>query len=161
MGVHSLPIVRMKTGPFGLPYSHVGQVVQAMLVCIEERGYEREDIVQAIAAGRLDETSLWDEIGPIIDRIENELFDAERLRPDFDYEIHIPKDFEVQPLTAAGMHTAKDMATCMTCGLSWDDGIVTSMTPTPSARCPFEAFHHDGREHMIGCEPEGNCECEP
>jgi len=27
------------------------------------------------------------------------------------------------------------------CGLSWDDSIITSMTPTPSARCPFEHFH--------------------
>ncbi len=27
------------------------------------------------------------------------------------------------------------------CGLSWDDSIITSMTPTPSARCPFEYFH--------------------
>ena len=23
----------------------------------------------------------------------------------------------------------------------WDDAIVTSMTPTPAARCPFEPFH--------------------
>jgi len=129
----------MKTGPFGLPYSHVGQVVQAMLVCIEGRGYEHEDIVQAIAEGRLDETSLWDEIGPLIDRIESELFDAERERH-LGFE-DIPEDFEVRPLTAAEMHTAKDPAVCGTCGLSWDDGIVTSMTPAPSARCPFEAFH--------------------
>lgn len=150
----------MKTGPFGLPYSHVGQVVQAMLVCIEERGYEREDIVQAVVEGRLDETSLWDEIGPLIDRIESELFDVERRRL-LDYD-DIPKDFPVVPLvTAADREAAISQATCMTCGLSWDDGIVTSMTPAPSARCPFEAFHHDGREHMIGCETEGNCECEP
>ena len=27
------------------------------------------------------------------------------------------------------------------CGLSWDDSIITGMTPTPSARCPFEGFH--------------------
>ena len=51
----------------------------------------------------------------------------------------IPKDYEVQPLKPG--QQAKDKATCNTCGLSWDDGISTSMTPTPSARCPFEAFH--------------------
>ncbi len=36
------------------------------------------------------------------------------------------------------------------CGLSWDDSIITGMTPTPSARCPFEYFHvyQDGE-----CEP--------
>ncbi len=27
------------------------------------------------------------------------------------------------------------------CGLSWDDSIITGMTPAPSARCPFEYFH--------------------
>ena len=55
--------------------------------------------------------------------------------------IRIPKDFPVRPLTAAGMHTAGDMATCGTCGLSWDDAIPTSYTPAPAARCPFEVFH--------------------
>lgn len=54
----------------------------------------------------------------------------------------IPDDYEVKPLGPDD--TAKDRATCGHCGLSWDDGIATSMTPAPSARCPFEAFHiHD------------------
>ena len=129
--------MKEELGPFGLPYSHVGQVVQALLVCIEERGYSREDIVDALP--RIDETSLWDEeVGPLIDRLESELFDEERERPT---GCDIPEDFPVRPLTAAAMHTAKDMATCGTCGLSWDDAIPTSYTPAPSARCPFEAFH--------------------
>lgn len=51
----------------------------------------------------------------------------------------IPADFPVQPL--ADGEPAKDRATCGHCGRSWDDGTVTSMTPAPSARCPFEAFH--------------------
>jgi hypothetical protein len=51
----------------------------------------------------------------------------------------IPKSYEVQPLKPG--QQAKDKATCNTCGLSWDDGVSTSMTPAPSARCPFEAFH--------------------
>src|SRR5690348_2299603 len=33
------------------------------------------------------------------------------------------------------------IATCGACGRSWDDGVVTSMTPVPSGRCPFEYFH--------------------
>ena len=33
------------------------------------------------------------------------------------------------------------LATCGSCGLTWDDGVITSMTPTPSGRCPFEYFH--------------------
>jgi len=51
----------------------------------------------------------------------------------------IPVRFPVRPLRAG--QDAKARATCGECGLSWDDGIVTSMTPAPSARCPFESFH--------------------
>jgi hypothetical protein len=51
----------------------------------------------------------------------------------------IPKDFPVQPLKPGD--EAEDRATCGTCGLSWDDGEITSMTPAPSGRCPFEDFH--------------------
>ena len=54
----------------------------------------------------------------------------------------IPEDFEVQPLKSG--EEAEYKATCGTCGLSWDDGKVTSMTPAPSARCPFETFHEEG-----------------
>ena len=41
-----------------------------------------------------------------------------------------------------------DIATCGGCGLSWDDSLVTSMTPAPSARCPFEAFHSDEGDEL-------------
>lgn len=34
-----------------------------------------------------------------------------------------------------------DIATCGSCGLSWDDSIPTSWTPAPSGRCPFEYQH--------------------
>lgn len=54
----------------------------------------------------------------------------------------IPSDHPVQPLK--DNEPAKSRATCGSCGLSWDDGISTSMTPTPSARCPFEYFHQSG-----------------
>jgi hypothetical protein len=33
-----------------------------------------------------------------------------------------------------------EIATCHECGRSWDDSIVTSMTPAPAARCPFEGM---------------------
>jgi hypothetical protein len=55
------------------------------------------------------------------------------------YVERIPKSFKVQPLKRG--QPAKDKATCGHCGLSWDDGIITSMTPVPSARCPFEYYH--------------------
>jgi hypothetical protein len=45
----------------------------------------------------------------------------------------------VQPLRP--QDKAEDRVTCGHCGLSWDDAIITSMTPAPAARCPFEAFH--------------------
>jgi len=59
----------------------------------------------------------------------------------------IPKDYPVRPIPSAELAAyvrtmgKVDIATCGTCGRSWDDAIVTSMTPAPSARCPFEYFH--------------------
>lgn len=34
-----------------------------------------------------------------------------------------------------------DMATCGHCGRTWNDALGTSITPAPSARCPFEYEH--------------------
>ena len=51
----------------------------------------------------------------------------------------IPADWPVQPIKQG----KSPIVTCGACGLSWDDSKVTSMTPTPSARCPFEQFHKD------------------
>lgn len=53
----------------------------------------------------------------------------------------VPESWPVQPLKPG--ESAKDRMRCGTCGREWDDGIVTSMTPTPAARCPFESFHDD------------------
>ncbi len=57
----------------------------------------------------------------------------------------VPASWPVQPLTPGddGYETA---AVCNGCGRSWDDRAVTSMTPTPSGRCPFEPFHDDPAE---------------
>jgi hypothetical protein len=51
----------------------------------------------------------------------------------------IPSDYEVRPVRKN--KDRKGIATCGHCNLSWDDNKATSMTPTPSGRCPFEAFH--------------------
>jgi hypothetical protein len=51
----------------------------------------------------------------------------------------IPDDYPVRPLDVD--EPAKDRKTCGYCGWSWDDAIVTGMTPAPGARCPFESFH--------------------
>lgn len=63
--------------------------------------------------------------------------------PDKSGRPEVPEDWPVRPVnisTYAPDHKAV-IATCGECGRSWDDSIVTSMTPAPSARCPFEAFH--------------------
>jgi hypothetical protein len=55
------------------------------------------------------------------------------------------KDFPVKSLRKGSKeyNNAKDLVTCGTCGRSWDDAVVTGWTPAPSARCPFEYFHHE------------------
>ena len=35
------------------------------------------------------------------------------------------------------------VATCGTCGLSWNDAAASSVTPTPAGRCPFEYDHEE------------------
>ena len=61
--------------------------------------------------------------------------------------IKVPTDHPVQPLrTDAQKEAARSLATCGVCGLSWDDGVTTSITPAPSARCPFEEYHEDEDE---------------
>jgi hypothetical protein len=40
----------------------------------------------------------------------------------------------------------QDIATCGTCGMSWNDALITSMTPAPSARCPYEYIHSEIKE---------------
>ena len=37
------------------------------------------------------------------------------------------------------------LTTCGECGRTWDDALITSMTPTPAGRCPFED-EHEGDE---------------
>lgn len=51
----------------------------------------------------------------------------------------VPEDYPVQPILPG--QTAIARTTCGHCGLSWDDAVVTSITPVPGARCPFEPFH--------------------
>jgi hypothetical protein len=45
--------------------------------------------------------------------------------------------------TASAEHVPT-WATCGACGLRWDDGLSTDVTPTPSGRCPNE-YDHDPR----------------
>jgi hypothetical protein len=89
-------------------------------------------------------------------------------------ELHetIPADYEVRPLPKG--EEPKGKATCGHCQLSWDDSIGTSMTPAPSARCPFEYFHKypednkrsvshtildDGQHRIKITSPRLECDC--
>ncbi len=64
---------------------------------------------------------------------------VEQEKPGRTTEPSIPADWAVRPLRPE--ETCPGRATCGVCGLSWDNDLVTSMTPAPSGRCPFEAFH--------------------
>lgn len=37
------------------------------------------------------------------------------------------------------------VATCGTCGRSWNDAAISDVTPAPSGRCPFEDEHDEDR----------------
>jgi len=54
---------------------------------------------------------------------------------------HVPAEFTVRPWIGPADRAPADVATCGTCGLSWDDSIGTEWTPAPSGRCPFESLH--------------------
>lgn len=53
----------------------------------------------------------------------------------------IPEDYPVKSLKFG--EEGESIAQCGTCHRWWDDAKSTSMTPTPSGRCPFEYFHAD------------------
>jgi hypothetical protein len=65
----------------------------------------------------------------------------------------IPPNWPVQPLKPG--EVAGVRMTCGACELSWDDSIPTSMTPTPSARCPFENFHITADDWVKRFEAQG------
>jgi hypothetical protein len=58
-------------GEFGLPYDQVGGVVQSMLVVLEDRGFRREHILEALNS--FDESMAWDRFGEVIDELEDTL----------------------------------------------------------------------------------------
>lgn len=76
----------------------------------------------------------------IFDGVPEEIQDEiiRRVAPD---NSAIPKDWPVQSVEPDGSNP--NLATCGTCGRTWDDSVSTSMTPTPSGRCPFEYFHSE------------------
>ena len=53
----------------------------------------------------------------------------------------IPRYWPVRPIRSKTKRKSKSVMTCGHCKRAWDDNKVTSMTPVPSGRCPFESFH--------------------
>lgn len=51
-----------------------------------------------------------------------------------------------------------DLATCGTCGKTWDDGLTSGRTPTPSARCPYEHIHDEIAELKTLTDLQEQCE---
>jgi hypothetical protein len=45
-------------------------------------------------------------------------------------------------------------ATCGTCGLSWNDALISGLTPAPSGRCPYEYLHPEIAELARLTQPE-------
>lgn len=43
--------------------------------------------------------------------------------------------------------TKENIATCGTCGKSWNNALISERTPAPSARCPYEALHDEIAEY--------------
>jgi hypothetical protein len=54
------------------------------------------------------------------------------------YEGRQPLDSNGDPIT--------DLATCGTCGFTWDDALISAVTPVPAGRCPNEREAHRERE---------------
>ena len=40
-------------------------------------------------------------------------------------------------------NTRVDLVTCGTCGLTWNDALISTWTPAPSGRCPYEYIHDE------------------
>lgn len=53
----------------------------------------------------------------------------------------VPYGYQVTPLRASDVEYAREPMKCGTCLRTWDDAVVTAVTPVPSGRCPFEPFH--------------------
>lgn len=67
---------------------------------------------------------------------------------EYDEREELPGAVDIANQIAAGRQVMGEngepkvaMTTCGTCGRTWDDARITSFTPTPAGRCPFEAFH--------------------
>jgi hypothetical protein len=72
-------------GPLGIPYVEVGQLVQALGVCIVQREeYTEEEVIAALRSEDFDEVAFWEYVAPLVDRLTDELSE---LLPDLYEEV--------------------------------------------------------------------------
>ena len=57
------------------------------------------------------------------------------------HEGRLQRDDDGEPIVIA--------ATCGTCGFSWNDALITSITPVPAGRCPNEYGHKPSRADRL------------
>jgi len=137
-----------RTASFNTTLSFTGEFKEPVVekqAAVHEHQYQKgkSGSVEVCPCGKFKFTEEHLEKNPPITEIKAE----ESWLGDLDEtEIEIPADYPVQPLDED--QEAGDRATCGTCGLSWDDAVITGMTPAPSARCPFEAFHNSDSQHI-------------
>lgn len=58
----------------------------------------------------------------------------------------ISEDNGANPQLDDDGNTLVDTVTCGTCGRSWNGALITSRTPAPGARCPYEGIHEEIKE---------------
>ncbi len=74
---------RRKLGPFGLPFVEYGEVLQAMLVVLNDRGFTRAELLESIRREDFNEQIFWDQIGgPACDSLETLLDPAAPIHGD-------------------------------------------------------------------------------
>jgi hypothetical protein len=71
----------------------------------------------------------------------------------------ISEDNGAEPQLDEDGNTKVETATCGTCGKSWNDALISSSTPTPGGRCPYEHIHDEIEElkvlHSLAEEASG------
>lgn len=67
---------------------------------------------------------------------------VEELREEFERE-EITEDNGAEAQRDENDKVKEDIATCGTCGKSWNDALISSRTPAPSGRCPYEHIHEE------------------
>jgi len=61
----------------------------------------------------------------------------------------ISEDNGAEPQLDENGQVIENMATCGECGKTWNDALISSRTPAPSGRCPYESIHEEIAELKV------------